>query len=229
MRIIEFIQGYERHDKLNPKLWKGQNLDPQIRDTLLDIAQEFEQFIDLEVPVVDVLITGGQVSYHYTGQSDLDLHLVIDYDQIQCDQEVAELLDSKRLLFKQQHKINIKGIPVEPGTEDLNQPSVSAAYSLVKNQWIRKPKNYGDKIDDKSVKKQSLQWTKIIKAVLGQNDPETAEKCLKLLRKYRKIGLKMTGEYGTENLTYKTLRNQGLVQKLADRVADNLDKKLSRP
>ncbi len=228
MRIIEFIQGYQRHDELNPKLWKGQELDPKVKDALLDIARAFEEFIDLRVPVVDVLITGGQVSYHYTEHSDLDLHLVIDYDQVDCDQEVAELLDSKRLLFKQQHSIQIRGIPVEPGTEDLNNPSVSAAYSLVKDQWIRQPKNHGGQIDDIKIKKQSLQWSKIIRSVLGQNDPEMAKKCLKLLRKYRKIGLKHSGEYGVENLVYKTLRNQGLVAKLADRVNSNLDKQLSR-
>ncbi len=228
MRIIEFIQGYQRHDELNPKLWSGNELDPKVKDALLDIAQAFEEFIDLRVPIVDILITGGQVSYHYTEQSDLDLHLVIDYDQVDCDQEVSELLDSKRLLFKQQHKIEIRGIPVEPGTEDLNKPSVSAAYSILKDQWIRQPKNHGGQIDDENIKKQSLQWSKIIKAVLGQNDLETAKKVLKLLRKYRKIGLKQTGEYGVENLVYKTLRNQGLVQKLSDQVNSNLDKKLSR-
>jgi hypothetical protein len=228
MRIIEFIQGYDRHEELNPKLWKGNSLDPRVKSALLDIARAFEEFVDINVPVVDVLITGGQVSYHYTDQSDLDLHLVIDYDQVECDQEVGELLDSKRLLFKQQHQIEISGIPVEPGTEDLNRPSVSAAYSIVKDQWIRDPKNYGSQIDDAEVKKQSLQWAKIIRGVLGQNDPETAKKCLSLLRKYRKIGLKKTGEYGAENLTYKSLRNQGLVKKLADQVNSNLDRRLSR-
>jgi hypothetical protein len=227
MRIIEFIQGYQRHQELNPKLWQGQTLDPKIKQSLLRIARAFEEFVDIGVPVVDVLITGGQVSYHYTEQSDLDLHLVIDYDRVECDQEVAELLDSKRLLFKQQHQIDLRGIPVEPGTEDLNNPSVSAAYSIVKDQWIRKPKNYGDQINDQEIKKQSLQWSKIIKAVLGQNDPETARKCLKLLRKYRKIGLKTSGEYGEANLVYKTLRNQGLVKDLADRVNQNLDRDLS--
>lgn len=227
MRIIEFIQGYQRHDQLNPKLWQGDQLDPRVKESLVKIARAFEEFIDLEVPVADILITGGQVSYHYTEQSDLDLHLVIDYDRVECDQEVQELLDSKRLLFKQQHQITIRGIPVEPGTEDLNNPSVSAAYSIVKDRWIRQPKNHSDRIDDESVEKQSLQWVKIIRSVLGQNDPETAKKCLKLLRKYRKIGLKNSGEYGVENLVYKTLRNQGLVQKLADRVNQNLDQQLS--
>lgn len=228
MRIIEFIQGYERHNELNPKLWKGNSLDPKIKAALLDIAGAFEEFIDIQVPVVDVLITGGQVSYHYTEHSDLDLHLVIDYSQVKCDQEVGELLDSKRLLFKQQHSIDLRGIPVEPGTEDLNNPSVSAAYSIVKDQWLRQPKNYGSQINDQQIKKHTLQWVKIIKAVLSKNDSETAKKCLNLLRKYRKTGLKQTGEYGVENLVYKTLRNQGMVQMLADRVNSNLDKELSR-
>jgi hypothetical protein len=223
MRIFEFTG----HTQLNPLLWQDQQLKPGIADALKAIADEFIKFVDLSVPVVDILITGGQASYHYNQYSDLDLHLVIDYRQIECDEEVGELLDTKRLLFKHQHSITVMGIPVEPGTEDLNNPSVSAAYSIESQQWIRAPKNHSDEIDRDSVDQQVYYWARIIKGVLNQNQPELAEKVLKLLRKYRKMGLKTTGEYGAENLAYKVLRNQQLVTQLADRVAQNTDQSLS--
>jgi hypothetical protein len=104
MRMIEFIKGYDNHDQLNPKIWDGEQLRPEVKIKLLQIAEKFREFIDIDVPVIDVQITGGQVTYHYTEHSDLDLHLIIDYSKIKCDQEVAELLDTKRLLFKQRHK-----------------------------------------------------------------------------------------------------------------------------
>lgn len=223
MRIFEFTG----HQQLNPLLWQDQQLKPGIRDALRAIADEFIKFVDLSVPVVDILITGGQASYHYNQYSDLDLHIVIDYDQVECDEEVGELLDTKRLLFKHQHSITVMGIPVEPGTEDLNNPSVSAAYSIESQQWIRVPKNHSDEIDVDSVNQQVDYWVGIIRGVLAQNQPELAEKVLKLLRKYRKMGLKTTGEYGAENLAYKVLRNQQWVTQLADRVAQNTDQSLS--
>jgi hypothetical protein len=227
MRILEFIKGYEEHDRLNPKLWDGEQLRPEVKSTLLKIADKFREFIDLDVPVLDIHITGGQVTYHYTEKSDLDLHLIIDYDKIDCDREVEELLDSKRLLFKEKYHINIRGIPVEPGTEDQNRPTVSSAWSLKTDSWIREPKNYSGKINTKEVEKQSLQWSKIIGSVLNQNDPELAQKVLKLLRKYRKIGLKQTGEYGVENLVYKTLRNTGTLEQLVKYVEQSVGNDLS--
>lgn len=227
MRMIEFIQGFEEHSQLNPKIWNGNQLRDDVKVALLRIAQEFVEFIDVSVEVIDVLVTGGQVSYHYTKYSDLDLHLVIDYDAVECDQEVAELLDAKRLLFKEQHKIEIHGIPVEPGTEDAKRPSVSAAYSLKSDSWIRTPVNHSGRINAKEVQKQAEYWAKIIRSVLNQNEPEMAKKTLKLLRKYRKMGLKVTGEYGPENLAYKALRNQNLIKKLADRVNQDTDRSLS--
>lgn len=68
---------------------------------------------------------------------------------------------------------------------------------------------------------------KLIDNVLDTNDLETAQKLLKMIRKYRKNGLKQTGEYGIENLVYKTLRNSKSLEKLQNFIDNNLDKKLS--
>jgi hypothetical protein len=225
--MIEFTKGYEEHDQLNPKLWDGDQLRPEVKIKLLQIADKFREFVDLDIPVLDIHITGGQVTYHYTEQSDLDLHLIIDYDKINCDQEVEELLDTKRLLFKEKFQINIRGIPVEPGTEDQNRPTVSSAWSLKTDSWIREPKNYSGKIDAEEIEKQSLYWQKIIRSVLNQNDQKLAQKVLKLLRKYRKLGLKHSGEYGVENLVYKTLRNTGTLGQLVKYVEQSVGNDLS--
>lgn len=229
MRLFEFKDlGYQEHHELNPLLWDQGDLRPEIRSALLKIADEFVEFIDLDdLPVVDIYITGGQVSYHYTEHSDLDLHLVIDYDRVRCDQEVGELLDTKRLLFKKTRSIKIQGIPVEPGAEDLRDPTVSAAWSLTKNTWLREPENHSGSIDLKSVLRGSIYWAKLIDKILGQNSLELAKKTLKTLRNYRKQGLKRSGEYGVENLVYKTLRNQGQIRHLETWITDQEDRGLS--
>jgi hypothetical protein len=225
--MIEFTKGYEEHDQLNPKLWDGDQLRPEVKIKLLQIADKFKEFVDLDIPVLDIHITGGQVTYHYTEQSDLDLHLIVDYSKIQCDQEVEELLDTKRLLFKEKFQINIRGIPVEPGTEDINRPTVSSAWSLKTNSWIREPKNYSGKIDHENIKKQYKYWDKLIGSVLEQNDLKSAQKVLKLLRKYRKSGLKHSGEYGVENLVYKSLRNSSVLAKLVSFIDNEYNQDLS--
>lgn len=225
--MIEFTRGYEEHDQLNPKLWDGEQLRPEVKIKLLQIAERFREFVELDISVLDIHITGGQVTYHYTEQSDLDLHLIIDYSKTQCDQEVAELLDTKRLLFKEKYHIDIRGIPVEPGTEDVNRPTVSSAWSLKTDSWVRKPKNYSGKIDHENIKKQYEYWDKLIRSVLGQNDIKSSQKVLKLLRKYRKSGLKHSGEYGVENLVYKSLRNSRTLERLVKFIDTNYNKDLS--
>lgn len=229
MRMIELAKGYGQHNKLNPKLWDQGALKPQVKLKLLKVADLFLDFLDIDVALVDLQITGGQVTYHYTKHSDLDLHLIIDYSQVQCDQEVSELLDTKRLLFKKQHNISIMGIPVEPGTENIEQPTVSSAYSLKTDSWVREPTNQKVKIDRENIEKQSIHWSKIFNSVLGKNDSEMAKKLLKMIRKYRKLGLKHSGEYGVENLVYKGLRNQGLIKKLEQLVLASQDQDLSIP
>jgi len=227
MRVFEFTKGYDEHQQLNPKLWDGDILRPEVKNTLLKIAKKFEEFVDLNIPVIDIQITGGQTTYHYTEHSDLDLHLIIDYDKVKCDQEVDELLDTKRLLFKEKHNISIRQIPVEPGTEDIRRPTVSSAYSIISDQWIRSPKNFSGQIDHEKIKKHTLAWIKLIDKILGEKDVESAKKLLKMIRKYRKIGLKTSGEYGVANLVYKSLRNANKVQKLSQFVDSADDQELT--
>ena len=82
MRIVEFDLGFEPHDKLNPALWQGEDLLPDVKSALVKIAEDFKKYIDIPFDVEDLVITGGQVSYYYTKHSDLDLHLVVDFDSV---------------------------------------------------------------------------------------------------------------------------------------------------
>lgn len=230
MRIFEFRDlGYQTHDSLNPRLWDSDlRLRPEVKLRLLKIAELFREFIDIEdLPVADLVITGGQATRHYTDHSDLDLHLIIDYDRVRCDGEVEELLDTKRLLFKQQHDIRLRGIPVEPGTEDRSNPGHGASWSLVTDSWLRQVPEPTQEPDEEAIDQAANQWSKLIDQVLGQNQPETIEKLQKILRKYRKTGLKTSGEYGMENLVYKTLRNRGYLEKLKNHIQSQQDRALS--
>jgi hypothetical protein len=70
-------------------------------------------------------------------------------------------------------------------------------------------------------------WQKIIDTSLASKDIKTAKKTLDLLRNYRKLGLKQTGEYGVQNLVYKTLRNSKTLEKLITFIDDMHEKDLS--
>jgi len=229
MAILDFNLGFEPHSTLNPRLWHNNTLDKDVESALIKIAQDFKKFIDVPFDVVDVRITGGQVSYFYTRHSDLDLHLIADFSSVKCDREAAELFDAKRLLYKEKFSITVKGIPVELYVEDLDHPAVSASYSIQSRSWITRPKSDLGPFDIDEIERLSNVWSEIIRHSLRSKNIKTARKTLDLLRKFRHLGLKIHGEYSTANLVYKTLRNSDLIRKLQNYIDHEHEQNLSVP
>lgn len=229
MTILDFKLGFEPHTTLNPRIWHGDQLDKDVESALIKIAQDFKKFIDVPFDVVDVRITGGQVSYFYTEHSDLDLHLIADFSSVNCDREAAELFDTKRLLYKEKYSITVRGIPVELYVEDLDHPAVSAAYSIQTRTWISRPNNDLGPFDIDEIERLSTVWGEIIRHSLRSKNVKTARKTMDLLRKFRRLGLKIHGEYSTANLVYKTLRNSDLIRNLQNYIDSEHEKNLSVP
>ena len=227
MRILELDLGFEQHNELNPLLWQGEELRPEVKVALLKIAKDFVEYVEVPFEVKDLVLTGSQLGYYYTKHSDLDLHIIVDFNTVDCDREAAELFDTKRLLYKKQYDISIRGVPVEVYIEDSNFPAVSATYSLGDGGWQVKPDSQPQEIDTEEIVRMSKIWSTVIGKAIESNNLETGRKVLKMLRNYRKLGLKQTGEYGIENLVYKTLRNSKIIEKLMKLIGDLHDQSLS--
>jgi predicted nucleotidyltransferase len=202
----------ELHSELNSKLWDDQNqLRPEVNVALLRIAKEFYQFLEFDAPLMDVQITGSQANYNYTDLSDIDLHLIVPFRDVSCDEPVEDLFDTKRKLWKLRHDINIHNIPVEVYVEDEDKPVNGSTYSLLKDQWLRRPEKRIAHWDEGEVSEQTLEWLKDIKEAVASQDLKTVEGAIDMLRNYRQQGLKISGEFGTPNLVFKNLRNLGAV------------------
>ena len=96
-----------------------------------------------------------------------------------------------------------------------------------KGGWKVKPDRQPEEIDSDEIIRMSKIWQTVIGKAIESNDLETGRKVLKMLRNYRKLGLKQTGEYGIENLVYKTLRNSKIIEKLMKMIGDLHDQSLS--
>ena len=227
MRASELVPGVILHTELNPKLWTLTNkLTPKVRAALLKIAIKFHKFLEVPVQVKDVIITGSQANYSYTDKSDLDLHLIIDYNRVQCDQPVDELFDTKRSLWKLKHNINIHDIPVELYVEDLNKPVTGSSYSIILDQWINHPQRHAEHLPG-GVDGVTNAWISVINNAIAQDEIKELYMVRDLIKNYRRLGLKQQGEFGRANIVFKTLRNNGKINQLMKAITDAEDQSLS--
>ena len=219
MNLLELFKSpIGQHKVLNPKIWEARGtLQGPVQGALQRIAQDFLEFVDIELDVRDVVITGGNANYTYTSHSDIDLHIIADLCQAKCDREIHELLDTKRLLYRKTRDIDIHKIPVELYVEDLDLPAVSGGcYSIMDKAWVKKPQppeivDY----DEEQVKKVVDHWHTVIDHAVKTKNIQALKQTMLQLRHYRKLGLKTArGEFSTPNLVFKSLRNDDSIGKL---------------
>lgn len=217
----------EFHDILNPKLWINNKLKPEVASKLKDIANAFIE--SLEVPreaIRDVVITGSSASYNYTPHSDIDLHLIVDFDKVHKDCPiVGDFLLSKKSEFNNNHDIFIYGIPVEVYAEATDNENVhNGLFSLKDNKWIDEPKKLKPVDNDVAV---NAKYKELSSAIKDVADKEEATQLMDKIKRMRKAGLAKEGEFSVENLVFKKLRDEGLIGKLADTKKEGIDKELS--
>ena len=217
------------HKELNPQLWEDHKLDPEVRDQLLLIAKDFVEYLGIsDLKVKDVTISGSNAAYSYTPHSDLDLHVLVDFNELPNNEVYQELFTAKKTLYNDEHNITVHDVPVELYVQDSNQPVQSLGeYSIVHDKWIRIPKKRRANFDEVATKAKYEKLGDLIELALKTRDPKRVADTIALVKRYRKSGLDKHGEFGPENLAYKAVRKQGLVQALYDLRSELHGEKLS--
>ena len=74
-------------DSLSPEVWDKKDDDykmkSDIQKRLMEIANDFYGFLGVDIPLLDVTLTGSLSNYNYSKYSDFDLHLIVNYDYIE--------------------------------------------------------------------------------------------------------------------------------------------------
>lgn len=206
------------HNKLNPNLWIGTELDPVVREQLLLIAEDFVTTLGIkDLDIVDITISGSNAAYSYTPHSDLDLHVLVDMSKLRDDEIYRELFTAKKTLYNDSHNITVHGVPVELYVQDVNEPVKSLGeYSVLNDKWIRIPKKTKANFDQAATKAKFDNLAEIVELALKTKNLGRVEKTIDTIKRYRKAGLSKGGEFGPENLAFKALRKQGGIQDLYD-------------
>lgn len=217
------------HTELNPALWDGDRMRPEVREALIKIADDFREFLGIsDLAVEDITVSGSNAAYTYTPHSDIDLHLLVDFSKLNPDQVYQELFNAKKYQYNDQHDIKIRGYDVELYVQDAGKPVRSLGeYSIVRDDWTRIPVRRQGNLDEKSTQAKYEKLRDLIELALTSDDLQTVTNLTDVIKRYRQAGLDEHGEFGPENLAYKILRTQGLVKRLFDHRASLEDSKLS--
>ena len=223
-------EGIEVHDTLNPKLWdRNNNLRPDVRDKMLEIVEYFKEYLEnVPLDVVDIQFVGSNASYNYTSHSDIDLHIIVNYEMIDASKELLDMLyNVVKASFNSTYDILIKGLECEIYVEDVKAGVTSnGIYSVLNDEWIKFPQKLTD-IPQVELSRELRAWTHRIDRTLNSDDMELVKKDINDLYMIRKNSISIDGEYGKGNQLFKEVRNAGLLDALKDKVTELQSQELS--
>jgi hypothetical protein len=204
------------HRRLNPRIWgRDEHLLPEVRDKLLAIAADFQEFLGVDdLTVRDITISGSNAAYSYTKNSDIDLHLVVE---MPADPVYQELFNAKKYQYNDEHNIKIGGADVELYVQPADQAHHSLGiYSVKNSDWISVPQRKRAQIDDACVRDKVSDLDVRIHAAIKSKDLDRISTLWDKIKAMRQGGLEQHGEFGCENIAFKLLRNRGCIAALKD-------------
>ena len=232
-------ESFQIHNELAPHIWSGQQLSPEVRERLLEIVQDFMEKLPEKVEIKDIRLTGSLANYNWSKYSDVDLHVIVDYSEMdENDALVKAFFDAQRMRWNDTHDINVFDYEVEIYVENLHEQHLSGGvYSIMDEQWIREPLPYEGEIDFATARKKSddiaTQVNLIghtVRAGKYKGALRSIERLKAKIRRMRKAGLESTArEYSPENIAFKILRRDGTLKKLNDLKHSAYDKEMSLP
>ena len=166
----KIISSFYTKDTLNPEIWdnyddvENSKMKEDIRDGLLNIANEFIDSLGFDIFVQDITMTGSLANFNWSEFSDIDLHIIYDFTESGSEEELyKDLFNLKRTVFNSQHDITVKGYEVETYVQDMNEPHMSTGvYSVLYDEWLIQPKSEKVSINTDEIESRSKQWMDMI-------------------------------------------------------------------
>ena len=219
---------------LSEDIWtNNEQLKPEILQAALRIANEYFEDLKLNpnIKIKDIRLTGSLASYNWSDMSDFDLHILIDFNQLQDRELIEDYLRQKSRIWNLTHKILLKGFEVEIYIQDSNEPHYTAGeYSLMENKWIKRPSRTRLNVDYQIVKEKAAKIMDDIDDaydMFAEKDyllaKQSGDAIMERLKRYRKAGLESGGVYSVENLVFKVLRRNDYLEKLSNIRTDSYD------
>ena len=228
-------ESFDYHDTLEPRIWRDEQVRNHVQDKLIKIAQDFIDNLPVEINIEDIRLTGSLANYNWSNYSDVDLHIVVDFLEVDENRAlVKSFFDNARMRWNNTHTIRAKGYDVEIYVEDSREHHLSSGvYSLLNSEWVKKPKKFKNSIDFPAARRkaENIEFqVNIVDNLITVGKLRSAAKNIDRLKKKIK-NLRLAGlesklqEFSIENIAFKILRRNGILDALEEyknRVYDQL-------
>jgi predicted nucleotidyltransferase len=217
------------NDILNPAIWDNNKLNPEIKEKLLQIGKDFYADTETDAPLKDVLFVGSLANYNWSDTSDFDVHVVIDFKEVDENVELVEkLVNALKSKWNDEHDIHVKQHNVEVYIQDVTKENRSTGvYSLMQDKWLSEPQKENIEIDKEKIQEKYNDFVRKINSAIKTQDIDKLKSIIKDVYDMRQAGLDKSGELSTENLVFKILRNRNYIEKLKQEIINLYDKKQS--
>ena len=214
----------------------GTMINPDVSERLIEIASSVLQSMKIKANVKDIILTGSIAGYNWHDLSDIDLHIILDFTEIDKNFAlVKKMLDQSRINWNKTHDILIAGKEVELYFQDASETHESnGIWSLLQDKWLAVPVHLEMNVDLSAIEKKAEAVAKSIEHVEEMIADEQfkeandyASKLKKKISRMRKSGLAEEGIYSPENLAFKMLRNANWLERLSDAKINSYDKMMS--
>ena len=215
------------HDELNPAIWDNGMLKPEIKEKILALVEEFQSTLDVPLHVLDIEIVGSNASYNYTDKSDVDVHIITNFDDYGYPQEfIQAAMNSFKANFNKAYDVDYKGFNVELYVENVNStPTTNGVYSVIQDKWIKEPQKL--EAIEVELEPALTEYRQKIDSALKSGSAEEINAIIDELYVMRRNSLLVDGETGAGNLIFKQIRNDGLLDGLKNKKVELRSNELS--
>ena len=221
------------NNELESRIWDGMKIKEEVRVPMLKIAKNFIDGLPFDVKIEDITLTGSLANYNWSSYSDVDLHIIVDFSKIDENYDLVKgFFDNARARWNDKHNITLKGYDVEIYVENVGESHKSSGvYSVMNDQWNIEPNKYDDSIDFESARRKADEiearvnrTNNLILTGEYQKALRAIDKLKKKIRNMRRAGLESKKqEFSVENIAFKILRRNGILDRLENLKTDAYD------
>lgn len=225
-KIIE--ESIEKHDTLNPKIWNSDNtLKKEVKEKIDEIVDTFKENLledGVDLKIKDVIICGSNANYNYTENSDIDIHIISDTKDLDCNKKHLPIIyNAYKKMFNDSYGIEFYDTEVEIYVEnDKTGVTSGGIYSVKDNKWLKEPSMVEvPEVDEKEFEEELSKWEDECNEILYnlediEDSIKNIDTILDELYEMRQDSIQKEGEFSIGNLVFKELRNKGFLTNLKE-------------